>query len=208
MSIKTARGCADIDAIGFNITNAAEDTWEALLSADAFVPGLYRFKSINNATLKVDAEKLLNHPRQLQIVIGYFTTFPCVMSAEVLIPVPDGMNEFTRLVGKELEKPVVRTFQPDKDIDYVFDFLSDADRDLALTADRLSVLEDVVTSLGSVAGIRRLLKPEQDVHSLAMLLRGKVNPQYQAGLTDHYLLEREIPTDKDEFYRKLAEEWS
>lgn len=47
---------------------------------------------------------------------------------------------------------------------------------------------------------------EQPVSSLAILLQGSVNPEYQTNLTDHYLLKREIPTDKAVFRRMLAEE--
>jgi hypothetical protein len=83
-------------------------------------------------------------------------------------------------------------------------FASAEDETLALEAEAPVIGEDIVTTLGSVAGMRKLLRPEQTVHSLAMLLRGTVNPTYQAGLVDHYLLVREIPTDKDEFRQMVA----
>jgi len=57
-----------------------------------------------------------------------------------------------------------------------------------------------------VAGVRRLLRPEQDVHLLAMLRRDTVDPAFQEGLVTHYLLEREIPLDKIEFRRRLEED--
>lgn len=60
-----------------------------------------------------------------------------------------------------------------------------------------------MTTLGSVAGVRKLLKPDQTVHSLAMLRRDEVNPIYQKGLIDHYLLAKKIPTDKAVFKRML-----
>ena len=63
-------------------------------------------------------------------------------------------------------------------------------------------MRQFVTQLG-----KELQKPEQPVHSLAMLLRGSVKPEYRTALEDHYLLTREIPTDKDEFKRRLQEEW-
>ncbi len=76
---------------------------------------------------------------------------------------------------------------------------SDTDKELATSAQLPVIGEDVVTTLGSVAAMRALLKPSQNVHSLAMLLRGTVIPKYQTGLVDHYLVKRKIPNDKDEF---------
>lgn len=111
-----------------------------------FVEGDFVFASRTHATLKADAERLYDHPRQLAVVVGHFAAYPCVQEADALLYVPDGM--------------------------------------------------------------RKLLPPERMVHSLAMLLRGTVNPQYQAGLVDHYLLERKMPTDKHEFRRRLAsDDW-
>jgi hypothetical protein len=76
---------------------------------------------------------------------------------------------------------------------YDFRFASEADADLATSASRLLIGEDVVSTLGSVAGVRRLVNPEAHVHSIGHILRGVVNPPYQEGLSDHYLVRRHIP---------------
>lgn len=199
--------CTSPEQAEFDTQRAAEDTWEALLSAGVFVEGDFTFASGKRASLKADAEKLYAHPRQLGVVLGHFATYPCVQDADVLLYVPDGMRQFVTQLGSELDKPVVganRKLGATSKYDFVF--ASEADRKLAQSAKAPVIGEDIVTTLGSVAGIRKLLKPDQTVHSLAMLLRGTVNPVYQKGLVDHYLLVKEIPTSKDEFWRMLEED--
>jgi hypothetical protein len=197
--------CEDLEQAGFDAPRAAEETWEALLSAGVFVEGDYTFASGQRATLKADAERLYSKPKQLAVVMGHFATFPCVQDADVLLYTPEGMREFTVTLGNELGKPVARTVRkPDAATKYDFMFETAGDEYLAHAAEMPVITEDVVTTLGSAAAMRRLLRPDQTVHSLAMLLRGTINPAFQEGLVDHYLLERHIPTDKDEFHRRLA----
>jgi len=191
----------------FDEHKAAVETWEAMLSAEVFVEGDFTFASGLHATLKVDAEKLYEHPRELAVVMGHFAIFPDVENADVLLYVPDGMRQFITQLGKELQKPVIDTIRrPGANSKYDFIFKTPEDQERALSAKTPLIGEDVVTTLGSVAALRTLLSPEQSVHSLAMLLRGSVNPEYRAGLEDHYLLIKEIPTDKDEFKLRLQEE--
>lgn len=188
--------CSNLVEAGFDLKKAAEETWEALLSADVFVEGDFTFASGIHATLKADAEKLYDHPKQLAVILGHFATYPCVQDADALLYVPDGMRHFVTLLGKELDKPVVGARRrPGTTSKYDFVFESDADEEVAYAAKAPVIGEDVVTTLGSVAGMRKLLRPEQPVHSLAILLRGTVNPAYQEDLVDHYLLKRKIPTD-------------
>jgi orotate phosphoribosyltransferase len=198
--------CINPEQVEFDTQRAAEDTWEALLSAGVFIEGEFTFASGQQATLKADAEKLYTQPKQLAVVMGYFATYPCVQDADVLLYVPDGMRKFVTMLGSELDKPVVGTSRKPGASKYDFVFASEADQELAQGAKAPVIGEDIVTTLGSVAGMRKLLKPDQPVHSLAILLRDTVNPVYQKGLVDHYLLTKEIPTSKDEFRRMLAED--
>jgi orotate phosphoribosyltransferase len=199
--------CIDLEGAGFNVQKTADETREALLSAGVFIEGNFEFASGIKATLKVDAELLYEKPKQLEIILGHFATFPCVQDADVLLYVPNGMRSFMTMLGEELNKPVAGVIRkPGVTSKYDFVFQSTKDEELALSATSPVIGEDVVTTLGSVAGVRSLLKPEQSVHSLAMLLRGTVDPVYQTGLTDHYLLVRDIPTDKDEFKRQFAKD--
>ena len=197
--------CSDLSNTGFDVDTAAEETWQALLSAGCFIEGNFVFASGINATLKVDAELLYSHPRHLETVLGHFAAFPCIQDAEVLMYVPDGMRQFMTTLGNELGKPVAHTKRrPGSSSKYDFVFTTKADENLAESAELIVIGEDIVSTLGSVAATRSLLKPTQTVHSLAMLQRGVVNPDYQKGLVDHYLVKRHIPTDKDEFNRQIS----
>ena len=198
--------CANLEQAGFDARKTAEETWEALLSAGVFVEGNFVFASGLRATLKADAERLYSHPKQLSIILGHFAAYPCVQDADTLLYVPDGMRQFVTILGQELDKPVVGVRRkPGATSKYDFVFESAGDKEMAHAAKAPVIGEDIVTTLGSVAGVRNLLRPEQSVHSLAILLRGNVDPVCQTSLTDHYLLVREIPTDKEAFKRSLEE---
>jgi len=200
MSYVLAPSCNDLRAAGFDEQRAAEEVWEAMLSAGVFVAGEFVFASGVEATLKADAENLYKHPRQLEVVLGQYATFPCIKEADVLLYVPDGSRQFMNMLGEGLGVPVAQAIRtPGSKSRYDFMFETKADEALALAAERPRIGEDVVTTLGSVAGMRSLLKPDQDVHSLAMLLRGDINTAYQVGLVDHYLVRRRIPLDAGEF---------
>jgi orotate phosphoribosyltransferase len=188
----------------FNYERAADETWEALLSAGVFIEGAFTFASGTHATLKADAERLYSNPKQLGVILGHFATYPCVQDADVLLYVPDGMRQFITTLGRELETPVAhtqRTHNATTKYDFVFSSLED--EHLATSAKRPLIGEDVVTTLGSVAALRKLLPTQSPVHSLAILLRGTVKEEYRSGLDDHYLLTRHIPIDKFEFKRQL-----
>src|SRR6266567_198247 len=177
--------CADLSQAGFDVQKAADETWDAMVSAGVFVEGDFTFASGMHATLKADAERLYEKPKQLGVILGHFAAFPCVQDADVLLYVPDGMRQFVRLLGAALNKPVAEaTRTPGATSKYDFMFQSPEDEDLALSAERLVIGEDIVTTLGSIAGMRSLLQPEQTVHSLAMLLRGVANPRHRTGLVD------------------------
>jgi hypothetical protein len=163
------RRCTDLRQAGFDPHLAAEETWEALLSAGVFREGDFTFASGIQATLKADAERLYEHPRQLATVLGHFAAFPCVQDADVLLYVPYGMRNFIGRLGNELGKPVAHTDKkPGAISKYDFIFRTPKDEDLASSAERPLIGEDVVTTLGSVAGLRKLLRAGQSVHSLAI----------------------------------------
>jgi orotate phosphoribosyltransferase len=199
--------CSNLEQSDFNTQKVAEDIWEAMLSAEVFTEGKFVFASGLNATLKADFEKIYSHPKQLEVILGHFASFPCVQDADVLLYVPDGMRQFITTLGEILEKSVAATIRrPQATSKYDFVFRTPEDEEMAISAERPMIGEDVVTTLGSVAALRRLLPAEQRVHSLAILLRGTVQEEYREGLVDHYLLTRKIPTDKYEFRRLLNEE--
>lgn len=179
--------------------------WQALVDANVFIEGNFVFASGLQATLKVEAERLYDHPIQLQTIIDIFISKPYVKNADVLLYVPNGMKQFMEMVGEKLNKPVAHIIKkPNSTERYEFMFASENDKKLAANAGCVLIGEDVVTTLGSVAAVRRLLPKQKEVHSLAILLRGKVDPKFQENLQDHYLLVKEIPTDRS-LFRKMIE---
>lgn len=200
--------CKDFPDYKYDIQAVSSGIWDALYISGCFKKGNFSFASGQTATLKVDAEELYNYKEQLDRVIGYFATFPCIVDADALLYVPNGMREFTKMLGKYLGKPVVNIQRrPNHTTKYDFEFSSPEDESLALSANRLVICEDVVTTLGSVAAVRTLLPANKIVHSVAILRRHAVNPKYQEGLIDHYLLELEVPTSSDEFDKLLEQGW-
>lgn len=198
-------------AESYNAQHVAESVWEALLSAGAFIEGEFVFASGHRSTLKTDAERLMNHPRQLGTILGHYVEHPCFSRADVILYVADGMRDFSYLIEEAMTVPVAHTKRkPGATSKYEYVYTSPQDRELAQSANRPRIAEDIVSTLGSVAGTRRLLRPHQDVHSLSMLARNPsgINPDYRMGLVDHYLLERHIPTTKTEFDQRLgANQW-
>ncbi len=191
----------------FDPITAAAETWEALVSADVFVTGDFVFASGEHATLKVDAERLYSAPKQLAVILGHFAAHPVIQRADALLYVPDGMRQFTYLLGEATDIPVIDVRRKSNATSkYDFEFPDQSTAEAAHSAKAPVICEDVVSTLGSVAAVRELLSPEQTVQSLAILLRGTVNPNYRVGLQDHYLITKPIPTDKDEFDAMISEE--
>lgn len=206
--------CADLEAAGFNQENVANDVWRLLLHSGAFIErpddDPFEFASGELATLKVDAEVLEHRTEARERIMGYVAAYPCIAEADVLLYVPEGMQKFTTDLGAKLDIPVAHMQRDPKEgaLRYDFVFSSPEDRELGLGASQPRILEDVVTTLGSVASVASHLNPDQqDIHSLAFLLRGQVNPEHRARLAaDHYLAKRSVPTSRSEFTAGLTDE--
>ncbi|HUD06864.1 MAG TPA: hypothetical protein VMR34_03170 [Candidatus Saccharimonadales bacterium] len=201
--------CADLEKAGFDSQRTTEETWEAFLSAGAFKEGEFAFASGVQSTLKVDAEMLYRHRRQFDVLLGHFATFPCIKDADLLLDPPEGWRDFMTILGYELKIPVIhpRRAPGSKKSEYKFEFRNEEDAEIALSAKRPRIGEDVGTTMGSVFGVRQLLRADQDVHSLVALLRGEVNPIYSIDITHHWLLKKDIPLEKEEFNRRMREGW-
>ncbi|HZM63716.1 MAG TPA: hypothetical protein VFB59_01135 [Candidatus Saccharimonadales bacterium] len=174
--------------------------WSAIVGADCIVEGSFRFASFKpedpSATVKVDGEMLYkdHNAYHLGTVLGAVANHPCVKAADVLLYVPDGMKKFAQLLGGITRKDIAYIERVPGAADrYSFQFVTEEDEALALSAEFPIICEDVVSTLGSVAGVRALLPPTARVHSIAPLLRGQPQPEYQKGLVDHYLVRRDLP---------------
>ncbi len=198
--------CADLAGAVFDKQKTAEQVWEILLKIGAFQEGDHEFASAQRASLKTNGEELYNHPREYEVMLGLYATFPCIKEADVLLYVPNGWRKLITDLGAGLGIDVAHTERkPDATSRYEFRFSSPTDEALARAALRPRIGEDVVSTLGSVAGVRSLLLPDQDVHVLAMLGRdpGGINEDYAAGMTVHYLLQRYISPNAEEFWHSL-----
>lgn len=184
---------------------AADETWQALLSAGVFTEGDFEFASGQRATLKADAEALYSHDEERAVLLGHFALHPAVQQADTLTYVPMGMRQFMHELGELTEKPVINTQKVPGAPRYTFSFVSPGDAAIAHDAETVLIGEDVATTLGSVAGVRGLFLPTQRVLSLAILKRSEVDPANRVGLEDHYLLERDIPTDAAAFHQSLRD---
>lgn len=200
------RHCTDLKAAGYDEQKAADDTWDALHRVGAFVEGDFTLASGSRATLKVEADYLYRFPGELCRVLGHAATYPCVKEADTLLYVPKGMKDFTTVLGEVLKIPVAHT-EKIPGVRYGFRFSSEEDKRLALAADRPVIMEDVISTAGSIAGVRALLDPEQDVHALALLTRGDFDPLYAEDTAIHHLVNRYIPKDKDAFNLMQKNSW-
>jgi orotate phosphoribosyltransferase len=180
--------CLDIDPFQYDASSGALIISGILERIEAYRFGEFKLRSGQTSSVKIDFERIYNFPDQLRLAISAFIDFPCTRASQALTYVPNGMEKFTHMVGDRLSLPVI-------DIDKTkdgFSLRSDLDLKLAESKDRILIAEDVVTTLGSVALVRSLFNEEKDVHSLAIMRRGQIDPINQRNLVDHYLLEREI----------------
>lgn len=184
----------------YEVESLHAEVWDLLVRANVFIRGEFLFASGVKASLKVDMEKIYSNDDVYQRLLKIFANHEAVRRSDVLLYVPNGMKRFTHDLSKLIAKPVVNLKRANQGTDrYSFDFCSATDKLLAMSSIQPLICEDVVTTLGSVAGVRRLLNNSQQVTSLAILLRGEVEPSYKKGVDDFYLLQRWIPNDADQF---------
>lgn len=187
----------------------AREVWDIFLESEAFITRPadrpFELASGRQATIKVDAEAAFLRPVALRKLLGIVAAQECVRRADALLYVPDGMRNFTELLGEKLTKEVIALEKVQGSARGDFVFATDADCEKAQTASRPTILEDVVTSGGSYHSVVKLLPgaPKQDIHMQALLLRGELDSRYSDGVTPHFLCERSIPMDTSEFFASL-----
>jgi hypothetical protein len=132
---------------------------------------------------------------------------PVLQEADLITYAPNGMRDAAIILAFELRKPVAHARKHRRGDRITVTPASDEDRELMWSALRPRIVEDVVTTLGTVAAVAGIFDPvSQDIASLAYLRRGRVDPANRQNLVDHYLVERDIPTGKYTFRAQL-EEW-
>ena len=169
---------------------------QAIEAAGVFQSGHFIFANGGHAQVKLEMDNLWDHPQQLSTILQALAEAQGLPTCDVILGVPTGGQRLAQeLVQRGLiTAKLARLERVPGGAKQDFRFCSNQDRDLALSATSIRVYEDVVTTLSSIAGVVRLLQPQQQtISSLAIWRRGKVKSQFQAGVTDHYLIERELP---------------
>ncbi len=173
-------------------TEVERSVRQAVIDAGGLVSGHFVFADGAHALVKIEMDFLWEHPEQLAAVLDGLAQAEGLPEADVILGVPSGGQRLADVLGEPVWTglPVVKLQRVPGGTKQDFEFVSEADRELALGAKAPRIYEDVVTTLSSIAGVVKLLEPErQDVRSLAIWRRGEVKPKYQHGVQDHYLVE-------------------
>ena len=191
----------------------SQTVWESFNEGGVFITREggrpFIFATGQEATLKLDAERLMVHPEIIDRLLGLYALHPCVAEADALSFVPNGMADFADKLGRRIGKQVIKLFRPDgaprTDIRYV----EPADEVLAHEADTVCAVEDISRTGFSAHATARILRggnPSLDVHTLSMMQRGAVEPKYEAdadGVTYHTFIRQDIPLHVEEFQRQF-----
>jgi len=165
---------------------------QAVLDANVLIKGHFVFADGSHADIKLEMDNLWNNPDSLNTILDLLAQAEGFPVADVVLGVPIG----GQLIAEELVKsgrvkaPIAMLERVPGGKKQDFRFVSKQDEQVAKQASRIIIYEDVVTTLSSIAGVVKLLKPlKQDINSLAIWRRGEVKPKYRRGIKDHYLVE-------------------
>lgn len=139
---------------------------------------------------------LWDHRDELEIVLDAFNqAAQRLPRADVLLGVPTGGQRLGIVLSEKswIDLPVARLERIPGGAKQDFRFVSKNDRELALDSNHVLIVEDVVSTLSSVAGVIRHLDPgRQEIHAISVWRRGYTKEKYARGLTPHYLVEELI----------------
>lgn len=171
----------------------------------------FTFATGQEATLKLDAERLGAHRKIVDRLLGLYALHPCIAEADVLSFVPNGVADFTNELGNRIGKRVIRLFRPDGAPRTDIRFVSPEDEALAHEARTVCAVEDISRTGFSAHATARVLRganPGLDIHTLSMLQRDAVNPSYEIGegaITYHTFVRQDIPLTVEEFRERFPE---
>lgn len=193
----------------------ADLVWRSLGEGGVFVTREggkpFTFATGQKATLKLDAERLGAHRKIVDRLLGLYALHPCVVDADVLSFVPNGVADFTAELGSRIGKRVIQLFRPDGAPRTDIRFVSPEDEALAREASSVCEVEDISRtgfSAHATAKVLRGANPDLDIHTLSMLQRDAVDPSYEAGeggITYHTFVRQDIPLTVEEFRERFPE---
>lgn len=164
---------------------------QAIKRAGVLTHGHFVFADGDHAMVKLEMDKLWEHPKELDVVANALAEAKDLPPADIVIGVPTGGQRLAVKTGL----PMAYLERVPGGAKQDFRFVSVRDETLARGAKSVRIYEDVVTTLSSVAGVVKLLEPSrQDIHLLAIWRRGETKPKYAQGVTCHYLVEEMFPS--------------
>lgn len=178
---------------------------DAILDAGVLIDGHFVFAEGRHSLQKLEMDNLWLHDKSLGLVLGEMKKEMKKQNFDIVSGVPTGgMKLAEKLVESKSddEKLIILKRIPGKGKrDY--DLLNPDDRYFLKKAKSILIIEDVVSSLGSVAAVVKLLRKftrvNVEIHSLAIWRREEVNPEYGQEIFQHYLVEEAIPSfDKND----------
>lgn len=189
--------------------------WDSLNEGGAFVTREsgkpFTFATGQQATLKLDAERLGAHPKIIDRLLGLYALHPCVLEADVLSFVPNGMADFAEELSRRVGKPLIRLTRQEGASRTDIRFMGQKDEALVRSADMVCAVEDISRtglSAHAAAGVLRRVSPQLEVHTLSMLQRDTVDPTYEIGadrVVYHTFAHRQIPLELAEFQQEFPD---
>lgn len=190
-------------------THDCELIWRSLGEAGAFITREggkpFTFATGQKATLKLDAERLADQPKIVERLLGLYALHPCIIEAEALSFVPNGMSDFADKLSRCIGKQLIRLTRPEGAPRADITFVSLEDRALASSVHTVCAVEDISRTGFSAHLTARVLheaNPNLDIHTLSMLQRDTVDPSYETGtdgIVYHTFVHRPIPLALEEF---------
>jgi hypothetical protein len=195
--------------------NDSRMVWESFSEGGVFVTREegkpFTFATGQEATIKLDAERLAVHPEIIDRLLGLYALHPCVTEADALSYVPNGMADFADKLGRRIGKQVIKLVRPDgaprTDIRYV----GPDDEALAREVSSVCAVEDISRTGFSAHATARVLReanPGLDVHTLSMMQRDAVDLVYETdpgGVTYHTFVREDIPLSLEEFQQQFPD---
>lgn len=140
---------------------------------------------------KIDLETIWSH-EPIRRVIGEFLTYlPQVPVTDVIVGVPHGGKLWSELVHEISGIPQVRLCKLPEHGRGVFDFMTEADQELAMEAKSATIIEDVVSRAGSAVAVRDMLPNGCEIDLRAIWNRGELVPENFSNFRSAHFLVQE-----------------
>lgn len=167
---------------------------KASIDAGVLIHGHVQLNSGRHSNLKLEYDRLHEHPQALKTVLGGLQGLVEGVKADLVVPVPQGALELYKKLPSYI--PVILT---DKYGSRSFGIPMAYHR-MIKNAGKIVIGEDVVTTGGAssvMAGLVRELNPEAELHLVGVWQRDKISRRYKKCFkTTQFLIKQTIPSWK------------